>query len=110
MDKNRQEWERMSLELLLLSMLNSKILCDHEYNRLMDKKRWDKLFRIDNIIMVLRSGCEDRMAQKMGTWSTHTFYPIDRTALEEKLEELRAWVREEAIRKAKAMSENGEYI
>nr|WP_325301981.1 hypothetical protein [uncultured Dysosmobacter sp.] len=61
--KNPRIWQRMAGELAALDTLASKILCDQDYNEVMDKRTWDRLFRVIHEVSEIRSRAEDRAAK-----------------------------------------------
>lgn len=67
MDKQKMKepriWRRMAGELAALDTLAGKILCDHDYNEVMDKRTWDQLFKVIHEIGEIRSRAEDRAAK-----------------------------------------------
>lgn len=54
-------WLRMAGELAALETLTSKILCDREYNEVMDKRTWDRLFKVIHEINEVRSRADTRV-------------------------------------------------
>ena len=64
MDKQKMKdpriWQRMAGELAALDTLAGKILCDHDYNEIMDKRTWDRLFKVIHEVNEIRSCAEDR--------------------------------------------------
>lgn len=82
-------WQRMGLELVLLDALISEIHVDKEFCAVMDMKTWDRLFKVSNHVKMLRAECESRMAKYIPDWDTKTFYPNDRTLINEILESVR---------------------
>lgn len=73
-------WRRMGLELAALHDLMTGILCDPEYNAVMDKKTWSGLAAAINRLDAVRSDAEDRMSRYVPEWSPRIFYPRDRKA------------------------------
>lgn len=90
-ERDKRIWKRMGFEFALLEGWIRAILCDSDYNEVMDKKTWDRWYGISSRLNVLRSECENRMASKVYDWSTEIFYPeaYDRTAFDKKVQTLR---------------------
>lgn len=74
--QDKKYWVRMGLELEIAYELISQILCDHDYNYMMPKAIWDKLFRAGDILRIVKSQAEDRMFVMTPFQDTRIFYPI----------------------------------
>lgn len=67
-------WLRMAGELAALRALAGKILCEHDYNEVMDKKTWDRLFRVINEVDAIRSRTDTRAAAHIILFGPELFY------------------------------------
>ena len=101
-------WERMSLELRLIKTLASKVLCDCEYNDLMPKKTWDKLFKIINVADDVIESCVSRMLKDASEQEAilepfSTFFPSreDVDVMQEVVSEIRLWTMLNSYEKGK---------
>lgn len=72
--RNPHVWLRMAGELAALETLASQILCDREYNEVMDKKAWDRLFRVIHEINEIRSRADTRAANCIILSGPQLFY------------------------------------
>lgn len=84
-----QIWTRMGRELAALHDLIVHIICDPDYNDVMDKRTWGRLNGLTYHLDTVRSRAEDRMARYVPDWSTRTFYPRDRGDLEAAIQDFR---------------------
>ena len=72
--KDPRVWLRMAGELATLETLTSKILCDREYNEVMDKRTWDRLFKVIHEINEVRSRADTRAANCIILSGPQLFY------------------------------------
>ena len=87
--QDKRIWERMGRELAALHDLILAIQCDPEYQAVMDRKTWDRLDKLTYHLDVVRGPAENRMAKYVPDWSTRTFYPVDRDAMNAAIAEFR---------------------
>lgn len=99
-------WKRMGAELIALDYLASKILCDKEFNQVMDKKTWDGLFKVIHYIESMRSKAEDRMFIKSPRADTTIFYG-DQNDIYPLVDEVRERIDREALQRLTAEKRNG---
>lgn len=69
-------WQRMGQELCALDDLLGRILCDPDYQAVMGKKTWNRLYKAIDVVNHIRSDAEERMARNVPNWSTRVFYPV----------------------------------
>ena len=101
-ENDKRIWKRMGYELALLEGWINAIVCDPDYNEVMDKKTWGRWYGIISRISTMRSECECRMASKINDWSTDIFYPevYDCTVIDKMVQPLRQKVKGESRRRA----------
>lgn len=105
----RTVWERMSLELRVIRILLENFCHDEEYSCLLAKKQFNDVMRLIERVDRIRSDLEDRMANKIKSWSTKTFYPNNDEYDYILAAQIREKINECAIETAKEMAESGEY-
>jgi len=69
-------WKRMGRELRFLEQLTGDILCDPDYNDMVDNRTWNILLNVSQKISTLRSKCEDRMFRVAPIIDTGIFYGL----------------------------------
>lgn len=72
--KDRRIWERMGRELAMIQRLVDEVLCDAEYNSVMDKKTWRKWYAVANHIIKIRGESDSRAYQYCPQFDPDWFY------------------------------------
>ena len=72
--KDERIWKRMGQELAIIGRLVDEVLCDTEYNSVMDKKTWGKWYAIANHISKIRSEADSRAYQYCPQFDPDWFY------------------------------------
>ena len=75
--KDRRLWEDLGWELASLRELILRICVDHDYQDIMDSRKWDKMGKLLFFLDAVRSSAESRMAKFIPDWDTDIFYPRD---------------------------------
>jgi len=82
-------WRRFGIELYILERLISDIHCDPDYCDVMLTGEWDKMFRIQDMVNILRVQAEERMDKKAKIYDRNIFYPWNPKLLINELNEIR---------------------
>ncbi len=96
-------WLRMAGELAALETLASQILCDREYNEVMDKRTWDRLFKVIHEINEVRSRADTRAANCIILSGPQLFYGNALEKARELAVNFRESLRQEAAERAAAV-------
>lgn len=84
-------------------MLASQILCDREYNEVMDKRTWDRLFKVIHEINEVRSRADTRAANCIILSGPQLFYGNALEKARELAVNFRESLRQEAAERAAAV-------
>ena len=96
-------WLRMAGELAALETLASQILCDREYNEIMDKMAWDRLFKVIHEINEIRSRADTRAANCIVLSGPQLFYGNALEKARELAVNFRESLKQEATERAAAV-------
>lgn len=105
----RVAWERMSLELRIVRIILENFCGDEEYSCMLAKKQFNGVVKLIKRVDQVRSELEDRMANKLKTWSTQTFFPGNNEYDYVMASQIRKQINECAIETAKEMAKSGKY-